>query len=193
VCCYGIVLLGYMSIFVALSGRLRREMHQFLHDLQIATPNRPPKLDLSGFSAAYAVLTIGELALVAVGVVFLVWQYHAARVARGVGYPARTSPAFGVGSWFIPVVNLWFPYWALADCLPPEHRLRPSVLSAWLAYIGAGFLSSVSSLTALFSAVAAVIILVLALASLAFAVTLGCRLITAVNDDHRQATQAWFS
>jgi hypothetical protein len=68
-------------------------------------------------------------------IVFLVWQYDAARVARNLGYPARRSPAGGVGAWFVPVINLWMPYQAVRDCLPPRHVARPLVARAWLLRI----------------------------------------------------------
>lgn len=69
---------------------------------------------------------------IAAQVVFLIWQYRAARVARQLGYPARHSPGWGVGVWFIPVVNFWMPYQAIRDCLLPGHRQRTSVLWVWL-------------------------------------------------------------
>jgi hypothetical protein len=65
-------------------------------------------------------------------VLFLVWQSRAATTARALGYPARRSPALGVGGWFIPVCNLWFPYQAIRDCLPPTHPGRRLVLHMWL-------------------------------------------------------------
>jgi len=51
------------------------------------------------------------------------------------GYPARRSPALGVGGWFIPVCNFWFPYQAIRDCLPPGHPARRMVLHMWLWFI----------------------------------------------------------
>lgn len=72
------------------------------------------------------------LVSVASFVVFLVWQYRAATAARALGRPATRSPGWGVGSWFVPVVNLWMPFQALRDCLPSGHPRRrlPWVLLA---------------------------------------------------------------
>jgi hypothetical protein len=61
-------------------------------------------------------------------IVACVWQHRAAAAARAQGFPARRSPAWGVGSWFVPVVNLWMPYSALRDCLPPGDPRRAHVL-----------------------------------------------------------------
>lgn len=65
-------------------------------------------------------------------ILFLIWQSRAASTARSLGYPARRSPALGVGGWFIPVCFFWFPYQAIRDCLPPGHPQRRLVLSMWL-------------------------------------------------------------
>jgi Domain of unknown function (DUF4328) len=96
-----------------------------------------------------------------VSVGFLIWQHSAATVARGPGYPSRTSPGFGVGSWFIPVINLWFPYWALSDTLPPEHPIRGRCLWAWLAYLGAGVAGAATFFVALVSNAAAIMPMVI--------------------------------
>ena len=68
-------------------------------------------------------------------IVFLIWQYRAAVVGRQLGYPARRSPGWGVGSWFVPVVDLWMPYQAIRDCLPPGHAGRALVLRTWILLI----------------------------------------------------------
>lgn len=69
---------------------------------------------------------------IAARIVFLIWQYRAASVARQLGYPARHSPGWGVAFWFIPVVNFWMPYQAIRDCLPPGHPERKTVLQVWI-------------------------------------------------------------
>ena len=53
-----------------------------------------------------------------------IWQHRAASAARALGYPAARSPGWGVGCWFVPIVNLWMPYGAVRDCLPPGHPER---------------------------------------------------------------------
>lgn len=187
-CSFGIFGLLELAVFLDLAHRFHQTFYRLLHGQQIVQPD--PNLNLNGFFRAGIALDIGELLFAIVGVVFLIWQYNAAGVALGLGYPARTSPGFGVGSWFIPVVNLWIPYWALGDCLPPGHQLRSTALWAWLAYVFTGLFSGATCITAFFSEFGAIVPLVLAVACLAIAVTLGCRLISATNDAHREALGA---
>jgi hypothetical protein len=141
---------------------------------------------VTGYSPADGLyLDLFYLGAAAVGIVFMIWQHSAATVARALGYPARTSPGFGVGSWFIPVINLWFPYWALSDTLPPDHPLRSRCLWAWLSYLGAVMTGGVTAFVALASTAAAVAFMFVSGMLAVTAIGLGAQLITAVHDDHR--------
>ena len=95
-------------------------------------------------------LLVGVLTLAAV-VVACIWQHRAASAGRALGIPSRRSPAWGVGSWFVPIVNLWMPYSAVRDCLPPDHPYRPRVLQWWVAWLLAAFLSAAAGASALVS------------------------------------------
>jgi len=125
------------------------------------------------------------LGVLAVEIVFLVWQYRAAQVARALRYPARHSPGWGVGCWFVPVVNLWMPYQAIRDCLPPGHRARRYVLSTWITFLIVIFLGPVT-LVALVGApdlgVALVCLSVAAEMALGWSAS---RAVTAIASDHR--------
>jgi hypothetical protein len=69
-------------------------------------------------------------------IVLMVFMYNAASHARDLRLPARLTPVWGVLGWIVPVVNLWFPYWVLRDCLPPhETRGRNLALRWWLLQI----------------------------------------------------------
>ncbi|HEX4246050.1 MAG TPA: DUF4328 domain-containing protein, partial [Acidimicrobiales bacterium] len=83
-------------------------------------------------------------------ILFLVWQSRAASTARSLGYPARRSPALGVGGWFIPICNLWFPYQAIRDCLPPGHPRRRMVLHMWLCLVAQICLSTAAAVLLFF-------------------------------------------
>ena len=102
-------------------------------------------------------LVIGLLAVVAV-VFVCIWQHKAASAGRALGIPSQFSPAWGVGCWFVPIVNLWMPYLAVRDCLPPEHPHRPRVLHGWIALLLAGFLSVGAGCFLLFSTGAALVL-----------------------------------
>ncbi|MHB8220241.1 MAG: DUF4328 domain-containing protein [Acidimicrobiales bacterium] len=110
--------------------------------------------------AGYSLLSdlIGAV-LLGTDIVLLIWQFRAASAARLLGLPARRSPGWGVGSWFIPVVNLWLPYQAICDCLPSGHPGRRRVLRFWLALVAAECCSTAVPFTAAFSRLAGVVLL----------------------------------
>lgn len=133
------------------ADQLRSAGHQFRidwHDAQHGIT--PPPYHAPGNSLAPVGLLVGAITLAAV-VVACIWQHRAASAGRALGIPARSSPAWGVGSWFVPIVNLWIPYSAVRDCLPPGHPYRRRVLHWWIAWLLAGFLSTLAAATALFS------------------------------------------
>lgn len=96
---------------------------------------------------------------------FLVWQHRAAIAARSLGFPAAHTPALGVGVWFIPVANLWMPYQALRDCLPPGHPARHHALRAWLAYVALGVLNGSAIITLIFARPLGIVLFVVALSA----------------------------
>lgn len=102
-----------------------------VHHEVVQQPARGVVFSWSAQSRGYGFLVgLVQLACLAV---FLVWQSRAAVVGRAAGYPARHSPGWGVGSWFVPVANLWVPFQSLEDCLPPGASGRGRV---WLIMAG---------------------------------------------------------
>jgi hypothetical protein len=98
-----------------------------------ATPhpaNMPPN-PVVGTSGEWILQLLTVLSLV----IFLNWQFRSSAVARNLGYGARRSPGWGVGVWFIPIVNLWKPYQSLRDLPAPRHSLRQMLLVGWLLFI----------------------------------------------------------
>jgi hypothetical protein len=185
-CGYALVTLGEWAVASATFSSLRNQLHQFMNEIHAGSAASQPTTTLTtaqfaGFGAA----NLLDVLLLLVGVCFLIWQYRAATVARNLGYPARRSPGLGVGGWFIPLVNLWFPYQSLRDLLPPTHAMRRWALLAWLAYLGTSLFGTIgAALLALGPWVAGIAVLVLAAACLAAAVLLGWRLVVAVEQDH---------
>jgi heme/copper-type cytochrome/quinol oxidase subunit 2 len=56
----------------------------------------------------------GTALVVVTGIVWLVWQYRARKeVDRRGPVSFRYSAGWGVGSWFVPIVNLWVPLLAV--------------------------------------------------------------------------------
>jgi hypothetical protein len=157
--------------------------HASLHARSVGVPApaqpRPP-LSMSLFSLV-------SLGLLAVEVFFFIWQYRAATVARSLRYSALHSPGWGVGCWFVPVVNLWMPYQAIRDCLPSGHARRRQVLYTWLLFLLTGFLVP-ARLVAQIGAPPAGVVLSLISIGVFIAVGLNAyRVVTAIATDHRDA------
>lgn len=104
----------------------------------IAAPSATPPTPEEMFGLSET--TLGLLNLVSglqtvAFIVLLVWVFRAATAASRLGIPAKRSPGWAVGSWFIPVLNLWWPYQSLRDMLPSGHPARPRILHLWIAAI----------------------------------------------------------
>ena len=114
------------------------------HDAQNhITP--PPYTGPRGFTPLNLLVS---LVSIAAAIVALIWQHRAASAGRALGIPSNQSPAWGVGSWFVPIVNLWIPYLAVRDCLPPEDTHRRLVLHWWLTWLAAGFVGAAAGISA---------------------------------------------
>ncbi len=169
------------------AGQLRSIGHQFRvdwHDAQNGTT--PPPYHGSGGISAVS-LIVGLLAVAAV-VVACIWQHRAASAARALGIPSRRSPAWGVGSWFVPVVNLWIPYSAIRDCLPPDDPHRPRVLHWWIAWLVAASVSGAAGICALFSTGAALALSIPAALACLAVIAWAPGIVTAVAAAHRDLT-----
>ena len=146
-----VYLLVVLLLQRANAAQLRSAGHQFRIDFNDAQHNiTPPPYHPPSNSYAPVGLLVGLLTVAAI-VIACIWQHKAARAGRTLGIPSHYSPAWGVGCWFVPVVNLWMPYAAVRDCLPVEHPQRARVLHWWIALLLAGFLTTAADIAALFS------------------------------------------
>jgi hypothetical protein len=131
-------------------------------------------------------LFVGALT-VAAAVFACMWQYRAASAARALGYPAAQGPGWGVGCWFVPVVNLWMPYIAVRDCLPPGHPERARLPRWWVAWVCAQNLFVLTWVLALFSIGGALVVSIpAALAALAV-IAWSPGIVTAIAAAHHEA------
>jgi len=93
-------------------------------------------------SVERALLSVASVPRLAGAVTFLVWVHRAASNLRALGRTGMTmSPAWCVGSFFVPVASLFVPYKGveeIAGCSDPrESGTAPaSVLAWWLLFIG---------------------------------------------------------
>ena len=160
--------------------------NDFIDDVQrsIDTNGRsqPANSGVSVLNLPFSVLSI--LGLVAI----LLWAYKAATVAQNLHYPARRGTVWAVIGWFVPIVNFWFPYQCVRDCLAPGNPERRTVRLWWTMYlIGLGiwlpaiFVSLFSSLALGFALALPAIIVG------AVEVSLAMRVVDAVETDHGTA------
>jgi hypothetical protein len=172
------------SLSVAYAAEFAAFFH-FYREIWDAAQNRTPTPALPADARLPVAFDLPALVSVPALILFLIWQHRAAKAARWLGLPARRSPGWGVGCWFVPVVNLWFPYQAIRDCLPPDHPGRRRVLGFWLAWIIGSYAGSASLLIAPFSRPAGWAALAVAVLLLLIAAVQGHRTVVAVWDAHR--------
>jgi hypothetical protein len=91
-----------------------------------------------------AVAVIELLALVASGVVWLIWQHRSQANLRALGAGnLRFSPGWAVGWWFIPVMNVVYPYLTMRELMKASDPASgaadwaatrtPAILGLWWA------------------------------------------------------------
>jgi hypothetical protein len=186
----GVYLLVGLLLQRVNATQLRSAGHQFRIDFDDAQRGiTPPPYHAPTNSFTSLGLLVGLVTVAAV-IVACIWQHRAATAARALGIPSPYSPAWGVGCWFVPVVNLWMPYGAVRACLPAGHPERPRVLRWWIALLCAGFLSSIAGGLALFSTAAALAVSIpAALACLAL-IAWAPGIVLAIAAAHQEALAA---
>ncbi|MRG60116.1 DUF4328 domain-containing protein [Agromyces sp. CFH 90414] len=99
--------------------------------------------DQSGFLVAI----LSSAVLIATGVLWVIWQY---RAAKQVDDRMRRAPGWHVGSWFVPVISFWFPYQNISDLWRAAGRARPSwQIAWWLLWLGGSVVIQLSTRTSL--------------------------------------------
>lgn len=122
---------------------------QLFHDLRVHASTGVVQDQISRTATHTNLLSLATLTVAApFYVLLLIWQYRAASTARLLSLRAAHSAGLGVGSWFIPIVNLWFPYQALRDCLPPRHPDARLVGWTWGCFLSAGVVTGTAEVLA---------------------------------------------
>ncbi|GAA1768322.1 DUF4328 domain-containing protein [Agromyces humatus] len=89
------------------------------------------------------VTILSAVSLIATSVLWVIWQYRAAKQVTG---RTRRSPGWHAGSWFVPIIMFWFPYQNISDLWRAGGRTRPSWLIIWwLLYVVSNFVIQQSS------------------------------------------------
>ena len=181
VCYVAFTVLGFLGAW-----KQSPQIHQAFHDLRVQLDNGGRQYQFHSHASLNAFTLISLPFEAAFYIVVLMWQFQAAKTARLLNLAATHSAGLGVGSWFIPVVNLWFPYQALRDCLPPDHSGRRTVARLWTFFIIALGLNAVAvALTFLGSRTAFGFAAVALASALGFVFYLA-RAIQLIADAHRQ-------
>jgi hypothetical protein len=105
-----------------------------------ASPTRGSRTTVpvdGSYAMASVVSNLASLAVLVVGVLFLIWFHRALTNAQLIGLPQRRTPAWGVLGFIIPIVNFWFPYQSACDLFPPGHPDRKIVGRWWALWISA--------------------------------------------------------
>ncbi len=170
----------HADAYLALGHQLRIDWH----DAQI--DKTPPAYHGPAVSTTANLLI--NLVFVAAAIIALVWQHRATSAGRALGIPSRRSPAWGVGSWFVPVVWWWIPYSAVRDCLPPGDAHRARVLHWWIAWLIAQVVSVSVGVCALFSSGAALVLAVPMLFANVAIIFWAPGIVAAIAASHRDAS-----
>ncbi|MEU3448770.1 DUF4328 domain-containing protein [Streptomyces thermolilacinus] len=127
-----VALLDALAVYAALNGYTvmgdLSTADEDQYDALAATANQADMLMY--FSASFSLM-----ALIATGIVFIVW-FHRARTNAEVFGPdeQRRTPGWAIGSWFIPLANLWIPRKIAGDIWDASElgkRAPRTVLNAW--------------------------------------------------------------
>lgn len=181
-----IVLAATMAVvYSSFFGDLFREIERSSRSRSSAPPTFP-----SGFFAGIIVLNVVQIALYVVGILFIVWSYQSARAARTLGIPARLESYWSVLGWIVPVVNFWFPYQVVVDCLPPGHPARRTVGWWWGLYLGMGFSVVVVMVGSFISVPVALVAAVLPATLAVLAAQRGRQMIQEIVDEHQRMVDA---
>ncbi|WP_436995683.1 DUF4328 domain-containing protein [Streptomyces sp. enrichment culture] len=127
-----VALLDVLAVYAALNS------YTVIGDLYTADDERYDALTATANQAdmlMYFSASFSLMALIATGIVFIVW-FHRARTNAEVFGPdeQRRTPGWAIGSWFIPIANLWIPRKIAGDIWDAselDKRAPRTVLNAW--------------------------------------------------------------
>ena len=145
-----------MPIQLVISAFVLSELADFLHDAFSAGHAVTPSLRINPMLSLASNLT--SITVFVALVVTLVWVHASATTAARLGIPATRSPAWAVGGFLIPVVNLWWPYQSVRDLFPAGHPARQVVGRWWAQHLGATFTPLIALGVAFASVPAAVVV-----------------------------------
>lgn len=149
------------------------------------------RIDTDVVGAAGLLIAYQVCAVLSVGVIVVLalWTFRAAKTARALGLQLRREPGLALASWFIPIVNLWWPPQAIRSFVPDRDQLRVAI-EWWACWIVTSFALAASLFAAGADSLDAAIpfIAVAILGALAFAF-LGLHVVRIVLQVHEQLVE----
>jgi len=176
--------LGAYVALVAATGVLGSLYFDDVYHGTLFDPESTARPDTFGGGATAIGYQICAFAALGVIAVLAVWTYRAARTARSLGIVTRRDPGLSAASWFIPILNLWWPPQTIRTFVPERDRLRV-VLEWWACWIITSIALAGSLLAAGASSLGTALpfVAVAALSALAFAI-LGFHVVRIVLATH---------
>ena len=168
---------------------LHHVLHDWVHRIRVyndqlnTDPNTVPGLNLD--PAPIFALDAMSLVLLVPEILFIVWLYQAAELAKRLGIPSRRSPVWAILGFVVPIVNFWFPYQVAVGLLPPNDPHRRTVGWWWGLYLTQGLVVLPVLIVCYFSITAAVLIGVVGSILPIMAALKGRAVISAASHAHR--------
>jgi hypothetical protein len=173
-----------LILAAAIYGRLLADLIGAYLRLITATPGSAPLIDFD-IQRITLLLTASGLLVWAPVALLALWTYRCATAGAALGIPAKLEPVWGAAGWLIPVLQYWFPYQVVRDCLPPEHPRRRTAAWWWGGDVGTVVTMPAVALITVFGLVPFLIVwVVFAIVAVATAV-LGLKVARAIDDTHQ--------
>jgi Domain of unknown function (DUF4328)/Protein of unknown function (DUF2510) len=186
---YAVLSVADLLVLVLHYGGTYHRWDHFFHQINTASQAGQPPPAVPSALAFPPYLFLVSLASIAAAILLLVGQHRAAKAAQRLRLPATHRPGWGVGFWFIPIANLFCPYQAIRDCLPPGHPGRRRVLRFWLLYLATTLVTVGAEITTTFSRPAGIGLTALVAALWVLVVVDVRKVIATVETAHRQLTE----
>jgi hypothetical protein len=183
-----VAILGYLITAVYFGHEFRQMVQQFRDNIRAAEQNLPaPHQQVFGLAGPQLILDAFQLASLGAQVLFMIWLYRAANLARRAGLPARRATVWAWLGFIIPVVSLWFPYQVAADATPPGDPARRVVGWWWTWWICQAVAGLPLAVVSYFVSRPVAVVLAIVLCVLPVAAALkGREMITAILAAHRR-------
>jgi len=188
-----LAMLTWAPVHLLNFGLLGLTFRRFLRDVMAYADEaaRTPADQLGPFPVgSFVSMMVASLSGILVWVplaLLIIWTHRCATTALALRFPAEREPVWAVIGWIVPVINFWFPYQSVRDCLPPEDPARRDVLRWWLCYLGVSAGGVILIFLGAFDPTVFVVLLVALAAVAAVAVLLGFRVARAIDEAHRAA------